>query len=153
MHRTTTTVTLLVTMAASALAGCATVHRPAGPAGPQTQSPATRPDGRTQPQIVQAPAREALERIGPSRHPRPTAPTAPVTSSEPGRTAVPAPPKEAEPRAPREPSQPARSPSARVPDTSGALRETTDVCALGRDYGGWRSDSPQAVICERTYRR
>ncbi|MEV8566490.1 hypothetical protein AB0436_13075 [Streptomyces sp. NPDC051322] len=28
---------------------------------------------------------------------------------------------------------------------------TVDVCALGKTYGGWRPDSPQAQICRRTY--
>jgi hypothetical protein len=27
------------------------------------------------------------------------------------------------------------------------------VCALGKQYGGWRKDSPEAVICERAYGR
>ncbi|MFI2426576.1 hypothetical protein ACH5A7_21185 [Streptomyces sp. NPDC018955] len=26
-----------------------------------------------------------------------------------------------------------------------------DVCALGRQYGGWRPDSPEATICEEAY--
>jgi hypothetical protein len=26
-----------------------------------------------------------------------------------------------------------------------------DVCALGRKYGGWRADSPEATICQGTY--
>ncbi|NKQ27809.1 hypothetical protein [Streptomyces galbus] len=49
---------------------------------------------------------------------------------------------------------------AEVPDArkaaksaSDAVRRSTDVCALGKRYGGWRADSPQAVICERTYGR
>ncbi|MEU0457308.1 hypothetical protein ABZ322_30855, partial [Streptomyces sp. NPDC006129] len=29
----------------------------------------------------------------------------------------------------------------------------TDVCALGRRYGGWRADSPEATICQDTYGR
>ncbi|MFE2282270.1 hypothetical protein ACFXAE_34575 [Streptomyces sp. NPDC059454] len=26
-----------------------------------------------------------------------------------------------------------------------------DVCALGRQYGGWRPGSQEAAICEKTY--
>ncbi|MEU6251978.1 hypothetical protein [Streptomyces sp. NPDC047043] len=35
----------------------------------------------------------------------------------------------------------------------GSVPKTADVCALGRQYGGWRADSPEAVICEQTYGR
>jgi hypothetical protein len=27
------------------------------------------------------------------------------------------------------------------------------VCALGRKYGGWQSDSPESTICDDTYGR
>jgi hypothetical protein len=33
------------------------------------------------------------------------------------------------------------------------IPENTDVCALGRTYGGWRADSPEATICRQTYGR
>ncbi|WP_414820357.1 hypothetical protein [Streptomyces violaceoruber] len=26
-----------------------------------------------------------------------------------------------------------------------------DVCSLGKQYGGWRSGSPEARICEHAY--
>jgi hypothetical protein len=36
-------------------------------------------------------------------------------------------------------------------DVQQEIRGNDDVCALGKKYGGWRSDSPEAVICDRTY--
>ncbi|MDX2998500.1 hypothetical protein PV460_37245, partial [Streptomyces scabiei] len=69
MHRptTTATATLLVTVAVSALSGCVTTHRPPPPqASPVPSLPSEpRPDGTGGTAIVQAPAREALELIGP----------------------------------------------------------------------------------------
>ncbi|MBZ9642218.1 hypothetical protein [Streptomyces sp. PSKA30] len=160
MHRTTTTATLLVTVAVSALAGCTTVQGPpvAGPPTAPSQPSPAGPDGRTEPQIVQAPAREALELIGPSRRSQPSVPAAP------SRTAASTPPPVHQPPTPRpQPSRQSRpersgpwqspSPVIRLPDVSDTLRDTTDVCALGRNYGGWRPDSAEAVICERTYGR
>ncbi|MFF0200106.1 hypothetical protein [Streptomyces sp. NPDC005017] len=38
-------------------------------------------------------------------------------------------------------------------DVSESVRENTDVCALGRKYGGWRADSPEARVCEQAYGR
>ncbi|KAB1140488.1 hypothetical protein F7R91_35915 [Streptomyces luteolifulvus] len=162
MHRTTTTATLLVTVAATALCGCVTVHRPAAfgqPSAP-SQPTAPRPDGRAGPQIVQAPAREALELIGPSRRPKATAPgaarPAPVPPAAQER---PAPRRHPNPRPPHPES---RRPQLRaeIPDKTGTResprgtsRQQSDVCALGRKYGGWRPGSPEAVICAQTYGR
>ncbi|MDG9707242.1 hypothetical protein [Streptomyces sp. DH10] len=171
MHRTTTTATLLVTVAVSALTGCTTVRHapvPGPPAAPSRPS-APQPEGRTQTQIVQAPAREALQLIEESRRPEPTAPatrpaTPPAASPErmrppPGIREVrprPARPERPEP-APRSP----RRPPTDLPDVSDSVRQdvhenipnSTDVCALGRRYGGWRADSPEATICRDTYGR
>ncbi|MER8223121.1 hypothetical protein ABTZ58_21560 [Streptomyces sp. NPDC094143] len=174
MHRTTTTATLLVTVAVSALAGCTTVRQPSapGPAAAPSRPPLPQPDGRTQTQIVQAPAREALQLIeeGP-RRPKPatagsgpsaTPPTAPpAVGSERQR-----PPsgrheagtRPARPDRPDRPESPRRSPQrprADLPDVSEPVRQDvrervpdgTGVCALGRRYGGWRADSPEATIC------
>jgi hypothetical protein len=33
------------------------------------------------------------------------------------------------------------------------LGKNADVCALGRKYGGWKPDSPEAVICKGAYGR
>ncbi|MEU5591340.1 hypothetical protein [Streptomyces sp. NPDC020298] len=152
MHRTTTTAALLVTVAVSALSGCVTVQRPPAPGPPPGTSPsrtsAPRPDGSTWPRDVQGPAREALEMVGPSRRPgRPAAhpPAAPPV------------PRQPEPRVarPRPPRMPLEQPRVRIPGASKSVPKSVpnnaDVCALGRQYGGWRPDSPQAVICDQAY--
>ncbi|MCX4910450.1 hypothetical protein [Streptomyces sp. NBC_00878] len=155
MHRTATTATLLVTVAVSAVSGCVTVQRPLAPGPPSTPSPASepRPGGRAEPQIVQAPAREALEMIGPPRRPsapastpRRTAPSAPAAApADPPRHAPADPPRRPEPRRPEHPTVP-RQPRAAAP-------VGTDVCALGRQYGGWDPDSTQAAMCKDVYGR
>ncbi|MEV7992266.1 hypothetical protein AB0O67_10185 [Streptomyces sp. NPDC086077] len=158
MHRTTTTATLLVTVALSAVSGCVTVQR--GPAAvPPAPAPPSAPgrDGRTEPQIVQAPAREALELIGPSRRPGTAAPESRRPRAPAPAQQVPSPPRaqsrpHSDPPRP-EPHRPRQPPPAAVPDVSATIGATTDVCALGRKYGGWRPDSPEAVICEQTYGR
>ncbi|MFJ9538912.1 hypothetical protein ACIRPX_16810 [Streptomyces sp. NPDC101225] len=153
MHRSTTAAALLVTVAVSALTGCVTVSRAPAP-GPPPAPPrpsAPHPDGAAGPRIVQAPAREALEMVGPSRSAAPTAPE----RREPPRATAPA-RRPAAPRPSRQPSRPRaarptagsrRPPHVELPDLGGG----TDVCALGRQYGSWREDSPEAVICEQTY--
>ncbi|MER6346381.1 hypothetical protein ACWC10_24580 [Streptomyces sp. NPDC001595] len=169
MHRTTTTATLLVTVAVSALAGCVTVQRPPVPGPPTAPSqPAPPPPApHAEPQIVQAPALEALERVGPPRQrERPTSEPHRPTSHTPAPTAEP-PPSPAKP-APHPPSprrpEPRRTdpPRTRVPDVPESVgreiakdvpKSQEDVCALGRKYGGWRADSPESVICGETYGR
>lgn len=166
VHRTTTTATLLVTVAVTALSGCVTIQHPTAP-GPfpaPSQPSVPRPDGRAEPQIVQAPAREALELIGPDRKP-PQAPRTPRAVDEPYRPAgaAPAPPPAAAPAPPprrtkpkKRPPKPQRrhtQPRVELPELSRPVRENTDVCALGRKYGGWGKDSPQTVICREAYGR
>jgi hypothetical protein len=164
VQRTTTTATLLVTVAVSALSGCVTVHRPpesgpsaAAPSGQRGSAP--RPDGTAQPRDVQAPAREALEMIGPSRRAQPKAP-APVRVEPNVRATAhhPHPRPHPHPPAPHPDSRHHRRPPVEVPDVTGQVPrnpfpEGTDVCALGRKYGGWPADSPEAVICHQTYGR
>ncbi|MFD7064681.1 hypothetical protein [Streptomyces sp. NPDC059906] len=164
VHRTTTTATLLVTVAVSALTGCTTVRGPAAadPSAAGARSSAPRPDGPAEPRVVQAPAREALEMIGPS-------PTPERATAEPRRTKAPAPPAarhrlpagatEQRPAAPAAPEH-TRAPAThrpRVPEPPGGSGEGTggkaDVCSLGKQYGGWRPGSPEARICEHAYGR
>jgi len=168
VHRTTTTATLLVTVAVTALSGCVTVQHPSAP-GPLPAAPsqpaAPRPDIRAEPQIVQAPAREALELIGPERRPprAQRAPQAPVehrrpvaAAPEPPPAAAPAPPPPRRTKPKQRPPKPERRhtpPRVEIPEVSRPVRENTDVCALGRKYGGWGKDSPQAVICKEAYGR
>ncbi|MET9843018.1 hypothetical protein ACFZC6_16060 [Streptomyces ossamyceticus] len=165
MHRPTTTATLLVTVAVSALTGCVTTHRPPPPGTPPTpsQSSEPRPDGTTETQIMQAPAREALELIGPSRRPtpsasspasRPAATSAPVAASTPTAPAA----RRERPAPPRRPAPPPRSrPHVEIPQIPETIPTAPprngDVCALGRKYGGWGKDTPQAVICKDVYGR
>jgi hypothetical protein len=154
VHRTTTTATLLVTVAVSALTGCVTVQRQPVPGPPHAPSnpSAPRPDGSTEPQVVQAPAREALEMAGPSGRPSPTAPT-PHRGRRPDTGAVP-------PAAPHHPYPGPRPRWSRHPGrievppaASQVFPRNRDVCDLGHRYGGWQADSPEARICAGTYGR
>ncbi|MFI7316595.1 hypothetical protein [Streptomyces venezuelae] len=165
---TTTAAALLVTVAVSAVAsaavtGCTSVERPSGP-GPTAATapqPAPRTDGEQRPKVVQAPAREALQRMDPPRSPSPrksdggpdAASKADPSAPPPSRTHRPA------QRPGTAAASPVRRPVAARPD-AGATRPApagvpaapvTDVCALGETYGKWRPDSPEAVICRDTY--
>ncbi|MFC8101516.1 hypothetical protein [Streptomyces sp. NPDC057363] len=156
-----------MTVAVSALAACTTVQGPAAaePSAAGARSSAPHPDGPAEPRVVQAPAREALEMIGPSRTPG-------HASGEPRRTTPPtAPPPRKPPAAPARPEQqprPAPSkaperahgserPRAQVPDVPPPAGQdagrNANVCSLGKQYGGWRPGSPQSVICEQAYGR
>ncbi|MER6708465.1 hypothetical protein ABT328_30190, partial [Streptomyces fumanus] len=60
--------------------------------------------------------------------------------------------------APREPDAgPPRRPDGGLPRATASLPGLVlggaDLCGLGRRYGGWRPDSPEATVCERTYGR
>ncbi|WP_437037419.1 hypothetical protein [Streptomyces sp. enrichment culture] len=177
MHRTTTTATLLVTVAVSALAGCTTVQRPSAPGPPAAPSrpPLAQPEGRTETQIVQAPAREALQLIDEaSRRPAPATPgsdaATPRAATPPAAASPRQPPSGRHDAARPRPARPDRPepghrtpqrPRAELPDVSesvpqdvrGQVPDSGDVCALGRRYGGWRADSPEATICRDTYGR
>ncbi|MEW2392657.1 hypothetical protein AB0933_30270 [Streptomyces venezuelae] len=165
MHRSTTTAALLVSVAVSAVAsaavtGCTSVERPSGP-GPAVATapqPAPRTDGEQRPKVVQAPAREALQRMDPPRVPAPRrTDTAVGTGPEPTPSAPSLP--RTDRRNPAPAAAPARRPSPARPD-AGATRPApagvpaapvTDVCALGEAYGKWRPNSPEAVICRDAY--
>ncbi|MFG2601984.1 hypothetical protein ACGFT2_00235 [Streptomyces sp. NPDC048514] len=155
MHRSTTTAALLVTVAVSALSGCMRVDGPATPALPAdtaaSQPTAPPPDGSARPRAVQAPAREALEMVGPSRRPQRAGPPAsrrPAAASAAGHRPPPAP---AAPAPARAHPHPPRRPHIHVPEAPRPVPKPPDVCALGRQYGGWRGDSPEAVICRQAY--
>ncbi|MFL5992714.1 MAG: hypothetical protein ACJ736_00015 [Streptomyces sp.] len=167
-------------MAVSALTGCVTVQRPPLSGPPPATAPSrppgageARPDGQAQPQIVQAPAQEALSMIEPSRSSTPEG-TAPRHSA-PGTAAVPAQPQPRHPAqaGPGHPQHPAhrahpqprhpdarhyRPPRVEIPDVARSVPKSVpkgakDVCALGRKYGGWQQGSPESVICDQTYGR
>jgi len=139
----------------SAVSGCVTVPRPPSPGPPPPPPPVSepRPDGSVEPQVVQAPAREALELIGPARRPSPPAST-PARTSPAGPAATPAnPPRRVPAEPPRRP-EPRRPEPRTVPQLPTPVPSTnTDVCALGRTYGGWQADSPESTICKDMYGR
>ncbi|WP_416972832.1 hypothetical protein [Streptomyces sp. 4F14] len=160
MHRTTTTATLLMTVAASALTGCVTVqHHPTAPGASAVPVPAPavpplpRPDGKGRARVIQAPAREALEMVAepapaPRRRAEPEAEPVPAARGreDAGRQ------KKVHPRRPAAPHEPA-GPRIEIPDVESEVRRKADVCALGRQYGAWREDSPEARICDEAYGR
>ncbi|PNG22188.1 hypothetical protein C1J00_10835 [Streptomyces cahuitamycinicus] len=161
-----------MTVAVSALSGCTTVPRPPAPgpsAAPSLSAPEREDEAETQ--IVQAPAREALQLIEEtSRRPEPvasaTGPAAPPAAApEPG---TPQPghrdvrPRPARPEHPEPARRGPQRAHAGLPDVSESVRQdveksvpkgNADICALGRRYGGWRADSPEATICRDTYGR
>ncbi|WSN69432.1 hypothetical protein OG467_37265 [Streptomyces sp. NBC_01361] len=153
MHRSTTSAALLLTVAATAAAvsGCVSVRQPEPPAvSPSAPAApaAPRPDGRAEPQVVQAPAREALDRMGR---------TPPAHSPSPEPTRAPRPPQPPRQEAPRRsgPDHATRpvAPAPRHPHTAAPAAPGVpgDVCALGNQYGKWNPDSPEARICRETY--
>ncbi|MFH9610072.1 hypothetical protein [Streptomyces sp. NPDC017448] len=154
MQRTRITTKLLVGLAVTAVSGCVTVEPGAVP------SPRPGVGGPVQdvaPQIVQPPAREALEAV-PDPAPSPpavrrssSAPPAAGSSTAPRRagafgSARPEPPHRRAPHRPRAEPPVAVPALPRVP--GGA-----DVCALGRGYGMWPAGSPQSRICSEVYGR
>lgn len=168
VHRKTTTATLLVTVTVTALAGCVTVQRPpvAGPPAGVSHPTVPHLDGKARSQVVQAPAREALEMIAPSGPTKP--PMSPSHRATPAASASTPAPKRTAPSDVRDrravPARPAtgrttppRRPAPRVSEASEKarrdMREQADVCALGRKYGRWQADSPQSAICEQAYGR
>lgn len=164
MHRPTTTATLLVTVAVSALTGCVAAQHPPPPgASPVPSRPSEpRPDGTTETQIVEAPAREALELIAPPREPTPSTSTTPKpATSAPAATPAPTaprPPQDERPGPPDRHGPPPKSrPHVEIPPLPENVPtdppKNADVCALGHKYGGWGKDTPQAVICKDVYGR
>ncbi|WP_458242550.1 hypothetical protein [Streptomyces sp. MAI_2237] len=156
MHRTTTTAALLVTVAVAALTGCVTVQRPHVSGPPPTapsQPSAPRPDGEREQQTVQAPAKEALEMIGPSRRAEPRTPRhhGPVAKAPAPAERPPAPRSRAPQPHHRHQHRP---PRVAVPDVGRSVpKNAKDLCVLGRQYGDWRADSPESVICKQAYGR
>ncbi|MER7112017.1 hypothetical protein [Streptomyces sp. NPDC000229] len=154
MHRTRITAKVLATVAVAAVSGCVSVDP--GPS-PLPGAPETsRPSKEVAPQIVEGPAREALEAaLPPTQAPAPR----PPSPGTPHRTPTAAP--TATPRAAPPADRPARLPSTerlreqlpRVPPPAVPSLPATvpDVCALGRSYGDWAPDSRQAQLCREAY--
>ncbi|MFD5636612.1 hypothetical protein ACFWJM_21115 [Streptomyces sp. NPDC127077] len=151
MHRTTTTATLLVAVAVTALSGCVTVQRPSASAPPAAPAGRTAPhaDDKEGSRIAQAPAREALERVDPSPEPSPDTAARHRVTPPPRAVAPPAPPRHVHPAPRPEPRRPGHRTA--VPPAAPVVPKHPDVCALGRKYGGWNANSPEAVLCAKTY--
>ncbi|MFI1226369.1 MULTISPECIES: hypothetical protein [unclassified Streptomyces] len=157
MQRTRIAAKLLVGVAVTAVSGCVSVE----PGAPPSPRPGVAgPVQDVAPQIVQPPAREALE-VVPEPSPsaaRPSSPAPPAAGSPadgrrtgPGGAARPREP--VDPRQRRTPHRVPDVPSVTVPAVPRSPGGGADVCALGRGYGGWPAGSPQARICSETYGR
>ncbi|WDV33829.1 hypothetical protein OIM90_28940 [Streptomyces sp. AD16] len=150
MHRTRTAAALLATVAVTALAGCVTVDRPAGPGSPTGRSPPPPPQPGNTPsrrsngprpvRVCAASGRSPPARLHGHRAPGP-------------RRRLPAPAGGARPSRSRAagagPRRPARSPG----QAAGGSPADPGVCALGHQYGKWPQGSPQSRICEDAYGR
>ncbi|MFD9907277.1 hypothetical protein [Streptomyces sp. NPDC059063] len=174
MQRTTTTAVLLASVAVAAVSGCVSVERPGAAQGTgaaqgsesaSPASPAPRSAGRTPSDATQAPARERLQwpepvgghlreasptpggaGSGPSAPPRAAADDA--TGSVRDGAAGSVRPKRPHPAPQRHRPKP-KPPQGPPPHARGHV----DLCALGRQHGRWRRDSPEAVICQEVYGR
>ncbi|MFE6986272.1 hypothetical protein [Streptomyces griseus] len=157
MQRTRITAKLLVGLAVTTVSGCVSVEPGAAP---PPRPGVAGPVQDVAPQIVQPPAREALEVVpdpGPptARPPSPAPPAAgsPAASRRTGPAGTAPPRKRADPPSPRTPHRPPGVPAVTVPALPRVPGGGTDVCALGRGYGGWPAGSPEARICSETYGR
>ncbi|MFB7863228.1 hypothetical protein [Streptomyces sp. NPDC056069] len=150
MHGTRTTVTLLAGVAMAALTGCVAVEPPPTAPAPAPGRAAGPAGQDVAPQIVQGPAREALEAAMPD-------PPAPEPRATPERHG----PGGADPARPHRTERPRPSavprqrpyPDVVLPVLPKVPRDRADVCALGESYGGWSPGSDQARICRGTYGR
>ncbi|WST71599.1 hypothetical protein OG268_31800 [Streptomyces uncialis] len=160
VHRTKTTAALLATVAVTSLSGCVSVgDGPQPVATPRVSSAPPRAphaDSARPPRLVQPPAREALRLVGPAPRPtappyRPPAPAPPTTRSAPAPSL--GPPPAPSPSARRRTATPPRPvpPPPSSPPRPVATPTNTDVCALGRAYGGWEPGDRMARLCARAY--
>ncbi|SED83561.1 hypothetical protein [Streptomyces sp. TLI_105] len=161
MHGTRTTAKILVGAAVAALAGCVSVDAPpTAPAPVSAPAADTAPAQDVAPQIVEGPAREALEAAlpapPPSAAPRATPPAGQhrraVTPPRPERPhPAPVPRQREHPRPVARPDLPVLPELTELPRNPPVSR--ADVCDLGERYGGWDPDSAQARICHGAYGR
>ncbi|MEV0450503.1 hypothetical protein [Streptomyces sp. NPDC050600] len=161
MHGTRTTVRILAGVAMAALSGCVAVEAPPAAPVPVPSPAGERPGQGVAPQIVQGPAREALEAAMPDPPtPEPRATVARQRGTDDGRGGRGASPggtsgsprhhaKQPDPST--APGQRHRHPDVDLPGLLGPPRSAAELCALGSRYGGWSPDSAQARICRGTY--
>ncbi|MFJ7129213.1 hypothetical protein [Streptomyces sp. NPDC098101] len=162
----------------AALTGCVSVDAPATAPAPAPAAEPVRPGKDVAPQIVDGPAREALEAALPAPPPS-AAPRAIPTDGRGRRTAAPALPEAPRPGAvppPRARPRPPARPDLFVPDppgpsapagpsaSAGPLRPAADlpgnpplsradVCALGERYGALGPGGDRSGICPEPYGR
>jgi hypothetical protein len=157
---------LLAGMAASAVSGCVAVGQPAPTPSPGPEISSAVPEHGVEPQIVQGPVREVLEAVV---SPPPPEPDHAASRSSGGSNAPAALPGasgggaagygRAETRrggaghsARQWPAEHAagvpRAVAVPPPHLSGGA-----ICALGRAYGHWTADSPQAGVCHQALGR
>ncbi|MFI8824974.1 hypothetical protein [Streptomyces sp. NPDC053431] len=130
----------------AALTGCVAVEPPATAPAPPTGRAADPAGQDVAPQIVQGPAREALEAAMPD--PPAPAPRSPVERPAPGGSGTAHPRRTEQPHPSAVPRpRPPRYPDVVLPELPHVPRDRADVCALGESYGGWSPHSEQARIC------
>lgn len=150
MHRTRNALKLMTALAAltvcGCLSGCVSVDARTTPA--QRPAPPTRQHGEVAPQVVQAPAREALDTLTPPDAPSPSLPPSPTPPPKAEHRHAPRP--HHHPRAEQPRHHPA-APRKQHPRPAPAPPAAGGICALGQGYGGWQADSPEARICREAY--
>jgi hypothetical protein len=135
VHRTITKAALLIFVAVLGLTGCVTVS-------PSSRSGAAGEE----PQIVQAPADEALDHLmrrrsaSPRAH-RPTRAKAPPRPPSAPRRAAPYIPL------PRLPALPLPVPDVRHVQPHGTALRQHEACTLRRDFGEWQSGGRHLSLC------
>ncbi|MFE5856761.1 hypothetical protein ACFQ61_26575 [Streptomyces sp. NPDC056500] len=133
------------------LSGCVTV--PAEPR-PVRWLPSERHTPVVTPQIVQGPAREALERM--PADPVELPPAAPRQTHLPPSSAPQAddaPPRRSRPSTPRRTDTPRPTPPAVRPSPTALPTTIRDVCALGEHYGALDPDGATGRICREWHRK
>ncbi|MFF8606461.1 hypothetical protein ACF06X_11030 [Streptomyces sp. NPDC015346] len=161
MHGTRTTVKMLVGVAVATLSGCVSVET-APPAAPTYPNEVSRPTQDVAPQIMEGPAREALE----AALPDPPPPSPRVTTEQEerdqkqqkqqgakGKARGKGDARAAEERPSSLPPGHRRGPGTEPPAWAEPPRDRADACDLGERYGGWGRDSDQAKICRGTYKK
>ncbi len=146
----------------AALAGCVAVDTPppapAPASTPAASANSVRPAQGGAPQILEGPAREALEAALPAPAPGATPSVRPAPRpAHPPRTGAarpaPVPPRPERPARPV-PDRPALTELPELPETrlpAAPPRSRAEVCALGERYGGWAPGSDPARICRGAY--
>ncbi|MGA5493810.1 hypothetical protein ACPCSP_05515 [Streptomyces cinereoruber] len=172
MHGTRTTAKILLGAAMAALTGCVSVDAPPAAPAPAPAAKSVHPGKEAAPQLVDGPAREALEAALPAP-PASAAPRATPAAEQRRRAAAPPLPKAPRPGAVPPPRAHPR-PSAR-PDPSGPAGTArpsasarpllpaapparpplsrSDVCALGERYGALDPGGDRSGFCPGPYGR